>query len=105
MLTKKNQKLSSLLIGIRKMKSPPQALFVVDPKREHIAVKEANTLGIPIVAIADTNADPDELTYLIPGNDDAIRGIQLISRAIADAVIEGGAIATGGQILSEAPVA
>lgn len=105
MLTKKHQKLSSLLIGIRKMKSPPQALFVVDPKREHIAVKEANTLGIPIVAIADTNADPDELTYLIPGNDDAIRGIQLISRAIADAVIEGGAIATGGQILSEAPVA
>ncbi|OGD78576.1 MAG: 30S ribosomal protein S2 [Candidatus Coatesbacteria bacterium RBG_13_66_14] len=105
MLTKKNQKLSALLVGIRKMKSPPQALFVVDPKREHIAVKEANTLGIPIVAIADTNADPDELTYLIPGNDDAIRGIQLISRAIADAVIEGGAVATGGRIVNEAPVA
>jgi small subunit ribosomal protein S2 len=103
MLTKKHQKLSLLLVGIRGMKTPPQALFVVDPKREHIAVKEANTLGIPIVAIADTNADPDELTYLIPGNDDAIRGIQLISRAIADAVIEGGAAATGGRIVGETP--
>jgi len=104
MLAKRHQKLSALLAGIRGMKTMPQALFVVDPKREHIAVKEANSLGIPIVAIADTNADPDELTYLIPGNDDAIRGISLITRAVSDAVLEGVAAATGGLVAEEAPI-
>ncbi|MCK4595021.1 30S ribosomal protein S2, partial [bacterium] len=104
MLTKRYVKLNALLAGIRRMKTLPQALYVVDPKREHIAVKEANSLGIPIVAIADTNCDPDELTHLIPGNDDAIRGIQLITKTIADAVTEGVAIATGGMITEETPV-
>jgi len=103
MLTKRYAKLNALLAGIRKMKTLPQALYVVDPKREHIATKEANSLGIPIVAIADTNCDPDELIHLIPGNDDAIRGIQLITKVIADAVTEGGAIATGGMIEEETP--
>ncbi len=104
MLSKQYVKLNALLAGIRKMKTLPQALYVVDPKREHIAVKEANSLGIPIVAITDTNCDPDELTHLIPGNDDAIRGIQLITKTIADAVTEGVAIATGGIITEETPV-
>lgn len=103
MLTKRYAKLNALLVGIRKMKTLPQALYVVDPKREHIATKEANSLGIPVVAIADTNCDPDELTYLIPGNDDAIRGIQLITKTIADAVTEGNAIATGGMIEEGTP--
>jgi small subunit ribosomal protein S2 len=103
MLTKRFGKLNALLAGIRGMKTLPQALFVVDPKREHIAVKEANSLGVPIVAIADTNCDPDELTYPVPGNDDAIRGIGLITHAIAEAAIEGGAIASGGMIVEEAP--
>ena len=66
----------------------PGALFVVDPKKEHLAVHEARTLGIPIIAIIDTNCDPDEVDYPIPGNDDAIRAIKLIAGKMADAVIE-----------------
>jgi small subunit ribosomal protein S2 len=65
------------------------ALFVVDPRKEHIAVAEARTLGIPIVAIVDTNCDPDEVDYVIPGNDDAIRAVKLIAGKLADAVLEG----------------
>ena len=71
------------------MKKLPSALFVVDPRKEHIAIAEARTLKIPIVAIIDTNCDPDEVTYPIPGNDDAIRAVKLITAKIADAVIEG----------------
>ena len=71
----------------------PGAVFVVDPKRERIAVKEARKLGIPVVAIADTNCDPDEIDFIIPGNDDAIRAIRLICSKIADACIEGHALA------------
>ena len=67
----------------------PGALFVVDPRKEHLAIHEARTLGIPIVAIVDTNCDPDEVDYVIPGNDDAIRAIKLISQAMASAVVEG----------------
>ena len=67
----------------------PGALFVVDPRKEHIAIAEARTLGIPIVAIVDTNCDPDEVDYVIPGNDDAIRAVKLIAGKLADAVLEG----------------
>lgn len=83
------EKLQRLLGGMRGMTELPGALFVVDPHREHIAVTEANKLGIPVVAIVDTNCDPDLIQYPIPGNDDAIRGIRLIASKIADAVVEG----------------
>ena len=83
------EKLEKYLGGVKDMKKLPGALFVVDPRKEHIAVLEARTLGIPIVAIVDTNCDPDDADYIIPGNDDAIRAIKLISSALADAVIEG----------------
>ena len=75
--------------GIREMKKLPGALFVVDPRKEHIAVTEARILGIPIVGIVDTNCDPDEIDYVIPGNDDAIRAVKLIAGKMADAVLEG----------------
>jgi small subunit ribosomal protein S2 len=71
------------------MKKLPGALFVVDPRKEHIAVSEARILGIPIIGIVDTNCDPDEIDYLIPGNDDAIRAVKLIAGKMADAVLEG----------------
>ena len=83
------EKLEKYLGGIKDMKSYPGALFIVDPRKERIAVSEARKLGIPIVAIVDTNCDPDEIDYVIPGNDDAIRAVKLIASAMADAVIEG----------------
>ncbi len=83
------EKLEKFLGGVKKMDRLPAALFIVDSKKEHIAVAEARKLGIPIVAIVDTNCDPDEIDYVIPGNDDAIRAVKLISGAVADAVIEG----------------
>ncbi len=86
-------KLEKNLGGIKNMDDLPGALFVVDPKKEHIAVKEAKKIGIPIVGIADTNCDPDDIDYLIPGNDDAIRAIRLICSKVADASIEGHDIA------------
>ena len=82
-------KLEKYLVGIRDMKDVPDALFVVDPRREDIAVLEARKLGIPVVAIVDTNCDPEVIDYPIPGNDDAIRAIKLMVGAMADAVIEG----------------
>ena len=82
-------KLQENLGGIREMKNLPGCLFVVDPRKEHIAVAEARALGIPIVAIVDTNCDPDEIDYVIPGNDDAIRAVKLIAGKMADAVLEG----------------
>ncbi|MDI3508840.1 MAG: small subunit ribosomal protein [Clostridiales bacterium] len=82
------EKLERNLSGIKNMRSLPGAMYVVDPRKEHIAVSEARILGIPIVAIVDTNCDPDEVDYVIPGNDDAIRAIKLISQLIADAVLE-----------------
>ena len=88
-LTLEIEKLEKYLGGIKNMKELPSALFIVDPKREKIAVSEAKKLGIPIVAIVDTNCDPDEVDYVIPGNDDAIRAVKLISGAMADAIIEG----------------
>ncbi len=88
-LGKERVKLDSTLGGIRSMGKLPGAIFVVDPKNEAIAIREGRRLGIPIVAIVDTNCDPDEVDYIIPGNDDAIRAIRLISSRIADACIEG----------------
>ena len=83
------EKLEKFLGGITGMKKVPDAMFIVDPRKERIAVAEAHKLGIPIIAIVDTNCDPDEIDYVIPGNDDAIRAVRLISGAMADAVIEG----------------
>ena len=90
---KKLSKLQKDLGGIRDMDEFPGAVFIVDPNKEHIAVREARKLGIPIVSIADTNCDPDLIDYIIPGNDDAIRAIRLICSKIADACIEGHSIA------------
>lgn len=88
-LQHEREKLENNLGGIRNMKSLPGLLFVVDPKKEHLAVDEARKLSIPIVAITDTNCDPDLIDYPIPGNDDAIRAVKLISSKMADAVLEG----------------
>ncbi len=94
-LKKEHDKLEANLGGIRDMKKLPSCVFVVDPKKEKLCVAEARKLGITVVGIADTNADPDELDYIIPGNDDAIRAVKLIVSKIADAVIE----AKQGEIL------
>ncbi len=83
------EKLEKFMGGITGMRRQPAAMFIVDPRKEKIAVSEAKKLGIPIIAIVDTNCDPDEIDYVIPGNDDAIRAVKLISAAMADAVIEG----------------
>ena len=83
------EKLEKYMGGITEMKKQPAAMFIVDPRKERIAVAEAKKLGIPIIAIVDTNCDPDEIDYVIPGNDDAIRAVKLIAGAMADAVIEG----------------
>ena len=87
-LKAEHEKLEKYLGGIRDMKGMPGALFIVDPKKERIAVKEARILGIPIVGIVDTNCDPDDVDYIIPANDDAIRAVKLIAGRMADAVIE-----------------
>ncbi len=87
-LNKEKDKLTRNLGGIKEMKKLPDAVFVVDPKKEHICIQEAQTLGLTIIGIADTNCDPDELDYIIPGNDDAIRAVKLIVSKMADAVIE-----------------
>jgi small subunit ribosomal protein S2 len=88
-LDRERDKLQKNLIGIREMDGLPDALFVIDPKKEYIAVKEAKKLKIPVVAIVDTNCDPEDINYVIPGNDDAIRAIRLFTQKIADAVLEG----------------
>ena len=83
------EKLEKFLGGIKEMKKRPSAMFIVDPRKERIAVAEARKLNIPIVAIVDTNCDPDEIDYVIPGNDDAIRAVRLLTGCMADAVLEG----------------
>ena len=93
------EKLDKYLGGVKNMKTLPKAMFIVDPHKERIAVSEARKLNIPIVAIVDTNCDPDEIDYVIPGNDDAIRAVKLISGAMANAVLE------GKQGVQEAPAA
>ena len=94
-------KMSRNLDGIREMDRLPDALFVVDPKREYIAVAEANKLGIPVIAIVDTNCDPEMIDYIIPGNDDAIRTIRLFGRAVADAYNEGAGIVAKAEMIEE----
>ncbi|WP_196590266.1 30S ribosomal protein S2 [Pectinatus frisingensis] len=89
MLRREKDKLERALGGIEEMDKLPGALFVIDPRKEHIAVAEARKLDIPIVAIVDTNCDPDEIDYVIPGNDDAIRAVKLLTECMADAVLEG----------------
>ena len=96
-LEKEWEKLEKNLGGIKEMKKIPDAIFVVDPKKERICIQEAHTLGIPLIGIADTNCDPEELDYVIPGNDDAIRAVKLIVSTMADAVIE----ANQGESMSE----
>lgn len=88
-LKREKEKLEKVLTGIKDMEKLPAAIFVVDPKKEKIAVAEAIKLSIPIVAIVDTNCNPEEIDYVIPGNDDAIRAVKLLSSVMADAVIEG----------------
>ncbi len=97
-LQKEMYNLEKNLGGIKTMQGLPSAIFIVDPRKEHNAVLEAKKLGIPVVAIVDTNCDPDDADYIIPGNDDAIRAIRLISSVLADAVIEG----KQGEQLTEA---
>jgi len=101
-LMKEQEKLEKYLGGVKDMKKLPGALFVIDPRKEHNAIAEARKLHIPIVAIVDTNCDPDEIDYVIPGNDDAIRAIRLISAAMANAVQEG---RQGADAEVEAPAA
>ena len=96
-LKKEWEKLEKNLGGIKEMKKIPDAIFVVDPKKERICIQEAHTLGIPLIGIADTNCYPEELDYVIPGNDDAIRAVKLIVSTMADAVIE----ANQGESMSE----
>ena len=96
-LKKEWEKLEKNLGGIKEMKKIPDAIFVVDPKKERICIQEAHTLGIPLIGIADTNCDPEELDYVIPGNDDAIRAVKLIVSTMADAVTE----ANQGESMSE----
>ena len=101
-LNRQLAKLSKTLGGIKEMKGMPDILFVVDQKKELIAIQEANKLNIPVICLADTNADPDGIDYIIPGNDDAIRSIKLIASKMADAVLEGKELrqnkATSGKI-------
>ena len=96
-LKKEWEKLEKNLGGSKEMKKIPDAIFIVDPKKERICVQEAHTLGITLIGIADTNCDPEELDYVIPGNDDAIRAVKLIVSKMADAVIE------ANQGVEEAP--
>jgi len=102
MLSRKKDKLEQYFGGIRDMKKLPDMMFVIDAAKEHIAVLEARTLGIPVVAPLDTNCDPDLITYPIPGNDDAIRSIQLFCREMTAAINEGKALAEGGSAEEEA---
>jgi len=104
-LRRERDKLERSLGGIRDMSRVPSALWVVDTKKEHIAVSEARKLGIPVIAILDTNCDPDEVQYPIPGNDDAIRSVALLTRVIADAVADGLIARAGAAVSDEKPAA
>jgi len=110
-LQREKDKLEKTLGGIRSMSRVPSAVWIVDTKKEHLAVDEARKLGLPVIAILDTNCDPDEVDYKIPGNDDAIRSVTLLTRVIADAVAEGlvarsGASAAGTEgVVEEEPLA
>ena len=99
-LKKEWEKLEKNLGGIKEMKKIPDAIFVVDPKKERICVQEAHTLGITLIGICDTNCDPEELDYVIPGNDDAIRAVKLIVSKMADAVIEANQGAAAEEVVT-----
>ena len=105
MMRREKDKLVKTLGGIRDMARLPAAVWVVDTKKEHLAVSEARKLNIPIVAILDTNCDPDEVTYGVPGNDDAIRAVSLLTRVVADAVAEGLVARSSGRTRTEAEAA
>ncbi|MEO3935731.1 30S ribosomal protein S2 [Dermatophilaceae bacterium Soc4.6] len=104
-LSRERIKLERTLGGIRNMSKIPSAVWIVDTKKEHLAVDEARKLGLPVIAILDTNCDPDEVDYKIPGNDDAIRSVSLLTRVIADAVAEGLVARAGGNSSGEATAA
>lgn len=109
LLKKQKAKLEKYLYGIKDMKAIPDAIFIVDPRREELTVKEGHKLGIPVISIVDTNCDPEQIDYPIPGNDDAIRAIKLITGLMASAVIEGrqgvdGGVAAEEPAKAEAPV-
>jgi small subunit ribosomal protein S2 len=101
-LERERARLEKFLGGIKGMNALPNAVYIIDPRKEHIAVSEARALGIPIIAIVDTNCDPDEIDYVIPGNDDAIRAVRLITSKIAEAYLEG---RQGEQTVDPEPVA
>jgi small subunit ribosomal protein S2 len=107
-LQREKAKLAKVLTGIKALERVPDALFVVDPKKEQIAVSEARKLGIPVIAIVDTNCDPDEIDFPIPGNDDAIRAIRLFTSRVADALLEGGQLRLkqepGGEGMATGPL-
>jgi small subunit ribosomal protein S2 len=101
MLMREKEKLVRILGGISNMTRLPAALFVVDIKKEHIAVKEARSLGIPIFAMVDTNCDPEEVDFIIPANDDAIRSIDLMVKAVADTIVNARALQVEEEVLAE----
>lgn len=103
-MTRQIAKLNKSLGGVKKMRGMPDLLFIIDQKRELIAIKEANKLNIPIIGLVDTNCDPEDINYVIPGNDDAIRAIKLIAGKIADAVLEGKALRENAGVTQEETV-
>jgi small subunit ribosomal protein S2 len=102
-LDRERESLNKNLSGIKMMSRLPDAVFIIDVKKEEIAVAEANRLGIPIVAVVDTNCSPEGIDYVIPGNDDALRAVRLFASRIADAIVEGNQIATEGGVISTEP--
>jgi small subunit ribosomal protein S2 len=104
-LDKEHRKLLAILSGIRGMNRLPGAIFVVDPKKEHIAIHEANRLGIPVIAMVDSNCDPDLIQFPVPANDDAIRSIRLMTAGIADAVLSGALSGQAAPVTFSAPEA
>jgi small subunit ribosomal protein S2 len=103
-ITREKDRLTKLYSGIKDMGRLPTMVFVIDPRRETIAVKEANRLNIPVIGLVDTNCDPDPINYVVPGNDDAIRSIRLMTAAVADAIIEGRGEATEGAVVASEEV-
>src|ERR1041384_8735233 len=102
-LDRERESLNKNLSGIKGMARLPDAIFIIDVKKEEIAVAEANRLGIPIVAVVDTNCSPEGIDYVIPGNDDALRAVRLFGSRIADAIVEGNQIATEGGVVPSEP--
>jgi small subunit ribosomal protein S2 len=102
-LDRERESLNKNLSGIKAMNRLPDAVFIIDVKKEEIAVAEANRLGIPIVAVVDTNCSPEGIDYVIPGNDDALRAVRLFASRIADAIVEGNQIATEGGVVPSEP--